>query len=854
MDQIISHYRVITKLGEGGMGTVYKAFDQRLHRFVALKILHSTSMLSHNGHAQFIHEARTASSLNHPNICIVYDIGVNRGLDYIVMEYVAGQSLRKCLDAGQLFSVEETLQMGMAICHALRAVHEQSIIHRDIKPDNIMLRPEGEIKIMDFGLAVLKQEGKQDFGRRPLTSWQDQAGTAQYMAPEQLDDMPIDERVDFFALGLLMYELLTGSHPFARADILSQLQAVLHDEPVFPEAVWRGAGSRLKPVLQQCLEKDRALRPQDAGQLLSMLESAWRPRKSRKARLATALVWMAIASVMGFGITLIERHYISPLEMTVRPLLFTEDIQNWPTFSPDGEELLYFSAGIYNKTGNSSIKKLHLSSGESSLFSANPRFHISAWSSDGRYVVLGGVNNCPLYLYSHKGDSLAQISTFGYEPRWSPSGTEIAFCSICQGADVLGQNRIYIYSLADSTVTQISPETGQNFADPAWLPDGAHLICAAGKGSRYELWLINARSREARPLSDWGRRVLSPKYCPRSRRVYFVYSVPVTKQRLLHYAHFDPTTLMLTSGPIPLLENEVAQFDLSSNGRTLVYTQGAASFEMKIFDVTRPQDFIENPVYILLKRNGDPEYFEVSPTGGAILLEMERVLWCIDMDTRTCDTLYNQLPVFAPTWSHDGLSLYFDSGGGDEAAIWRVPASGGSAEKVIDSPMADWLPSCAPDGRRLSLLSNRSGRFELWVHDLQTRTARQLTREPGIKSRGFWSHNSRHIAYLWAPGHHLPGEIRVVHVASGKTVTVAGVYESHYGPFHIIRWSQDDSRLYFFSAYYLYALDLASGVTTALERFNTNASAHLFDVHGDSAVIMDKKIKSQLWLAEHIQF
>ena len=267
--QTISHYKILEKLGEGGMGVVYKAHDTRLDRPVALKFLpqHMTSDAAEK--ERFVYEARAASALNHPNITTIYEIDEAEGNMFIAMEYCEGQTLRQIVESEQL-SIKKVLDTGIQVCEGLAVAHEKGIVHRDIKSDNIMLTPRGQAKIMDFGLAKLKGAGK-------LTQAGSTLGTASYMSPEQAQGEDIDRRSDLFSLGIVLYELLTGQLPFRGEHQSAVIYSIINEEPQPLARFNNRVSPRLQEIVSKALAKDRDERYQHADDLLSDL------RRERKA-------------------------------------------------------------------------------------------------------------------------------------------------------------------------------------------------------------------------------------------------------------------------------------------------------------------------------------------------------------------------------------------------------------------------------------------------------------------------------------------------------------------------------------------------------------------------------------------
>ncbi|HEY6770592.1 MAG TPA: protein kinase [Candidatus Sulfotelmatobacter sp.] len=375
--QRVGHYQILGKIGAGGMGEVFRARDERLHRDVALKLIRPASSENPDHIRRFELEARAAAALNHPNIVSIYDVGFDQGLHYIVSELLEGQTLRERLSAGPISSRQATDYV-LQIVQGLAAAHERGIVHRDLKPENIFLTREGRIKILDFGVAKLQSIFPNDADTKNVQSMATVTksgaivGTVAYMSPEQLRGKQVDHRSDIFSVGAILYEMLTGRRAFAGETEVDTMTAVLREEPPEMDLAAANIPSAFQEIARHCLEKEPENRFQSARDLAFALqtlsgsgEAKALSATKRKPVAAWALPWIAAATVfIALGLVLLGKQ-LRPTAppITYRQLTYEQGTVYSARFARDGQEIIYDAAWngkpqqLFSTVGNSLLSQ-----------------------------------------------------------------------------------------------------------------------------------------------------------------------------------------------------------------------------------------------------------------------------------------------------------------------------------------------------------------------------------------------------------------------------------------------------------------------------------------------------------------
>ncbi len=863
------------------MGVVYKAQDTRLLRTVAVKFLSPDLVVSEKNRQRFVHEAQAASALNHPNICTIYDIGQFDSAHFIVMEYVEGKSLRQTLNQRVRLSEGEVIAISRQICDALEATHAKGIIHRDIKPDNIMVLPDGSVKIMDFGLAKLINDGNQEkISQRPAitttsrtfsltTSMSTLEGTALYMAPEQIDKAPVDERTDVYALGAVMYEMLTGEPPFKGRDELSLMAAILEQQPEPPSAFRPEIGAKMDGLIVCSLSKSPESRPASMSAVHRELEQI-APSSEIQSRIsiwgvAGILATISVLIILSF-LFFFERAEKPPPVLKLKALSVTGVNAGDGDFLPDDKQYVYVATKPDDRTSSKLLLQDIASGRTKTLFESyidmenNWRMPLGPdCSPDGRWIAFH-FRNGGIAIVDTAGSGFRQLTRFGYNPQWSPDGREIAFASLSSDR-ISERSAIMLFDLADSTVRQISPEDDLHFATPSWSPTGDWLVCAGGFGSKSALWLIEVKTRRTKQILPHDTGIPFPRWS--GRFIYFVGHAAEYSEPALWRAEIDPSTGEVVSEPVQVLTElrQFMSFNISHDGNKLIYPKKET--EEKVWQIPldsrseNPWDFAE----LLASHTKGTGNLDVTPDGRHLILETEhgtlRSLIRFSLHDGSQTLLYDEQPPFAPSCSPDGYWVAFDAGGGNDADIWRIPVEGGQAEKIIEHPGADWMPTYSPDGQYICFLSNRSSHFDLWLYAVDSGQMQQLTESPEIESGGYWSNDSRRLAFFQNDDEQNSSSIRIYDFDEQREIEIVRFPDVQIDVLTKILWRSDDGALYFSKSAYG-----AEDKKFTEYTFKSQEIRHPLDVSGhhtrdvyytlyqDQLLLVERKFRGSLWLAE----
>jgi Tol biopolymer transport system component/tRNA A-37 threonylcarbamoyl transferase component Bud32 len=755
----ISHYKILEKLGEGGMGVVYKAEDTKLKREVAIKFLPRHIAASEEDRERFKIEAQAAAALNHPNIATIYAIEEVDDEMFIVMEYIDGQELKQRIDSGPL-KVDEALNIAIQIADGLQAAHKKGVFHRDIKSTNIMLTENDRVKIMDFGLAKIK-------GQMRLTKTGTTVGTVAYMSPEQTKGEEVDHRTDIWSYGVVLYEMITGQLPFKGEYEQAIVYSILNEEPEPVTGLRTGVSMELERIVSKAIVKNPAERYQHADEMLVDLRSLKKvslprpeikksPKAMSKPLLGTlALVLLFALLIVGYLLTRRESREFQ-IKHTL-PLTTAPGLEQDPAWSPEGTRIAYAS----DESGNMDIWVRQIAAGQRLNLTKDYTGYDGkpAWSPNGEWIAFvskrdgGGI-----FMIPALGGIPKRVVSLSFAPClsyigaippvcWSPAGTELAYAV---------DGNLYIIPASGGTPTPVPlPPTGLiiGYSEPAWSSDRERIACTgfvATGVSTSQIWSVRCDGSDPLPVTRGKAFNSNPIWSPDGRQLFFlsdqggsrdIWWVPVD-------ARGKPT------GPARSLTVGVGvgAIAISRDGTKLVYTKVVERSNIWSIPVVQDRTLTLDDAVALTSENHYIELLSISPDGKWIAFDSNRSgnqdIWIMRKDGSDLRQLTtNPAHDWVGSWSPDGKQIAFQSLRSGNRDLYIMPVAGGAVTPLTNHPAEDFIPIWSPDGEKIAFSSNRSGNMDVWVMPSNGGEPVQLTFHEAQEFLLRWSPDGKQLVF-----------------------------------------------------------------------------------------------------------
>jgi eukaryotic-like serine/threonine-protein kinase len=810
----VSRYRVLERIGGGGMGVVYKAEDVELGRNVALKFLPAETGQDAQALERFRREARSASALNHPNICTIYEIGSQNGLSYIAMEFLEGSNLRSFLGSN-LLPLDRLLEIAIDVVDALDAAHSRSIIHRDLKPANVFITGRGHAKLLDFGLAKMAvergQAGEQDettLTEDLITTPGTAMGTVAYMSPEQALGKELDARSDLFSFGAVLYEMATGVVPFQGATTAAVFNAILNQEPTAPARVNPALPDDLDRIIRKALEKDREVRYQSAAEIRADLKRLKRDTDSGKSaaiaratagslssygsesaspisRSSWMLIWLAALLVAAAAIFVVWLRSPQPVPRILSSKQLTNDGLQKFGMVTDGTRI-YFSE---SNGPQSHLAMVSVAGGEVASLNVpllNP--YTTSISADGSEL-LGGQRAGPVathfWILPLPAGSLRHVAVDGLTPAWSPDGR-------------------LIYSLDKDLY--IANHDGTNTRKLVTVPGVPLDVAVAPDMSRIRLTLQDANSALLNSLYEVGLdgtnlHPLLPNFskppldcCGRwsaDGKTFFFLSTQ--DQHTNVWAMADNTSSWskasqkperITTGPLQFRE-----ILPSKDGKSLFVAGAQPRAELMQYD-TRSGAFIP---YLGGISAGDVEFTRDRKWVTYVLIP-EGTLWRSRADgSDRMQLTFPPMETALAHWSPDGQQIAFTGVfAGKDWKTYLISKDGGVPQAISGEDQAEQDPTWSADGKTLAVgVHNPLKPEETYIemYDLATRKLTRLEDSQGVFAPR-WSPDGRYIVGITEDIHKLM--LFDFHTKQWRQLPINDM-----GFMGYLTWSADSAYLYF---------------------------------------------------------
>ncbi len=827
--QTISHYTIVEKLGEGGMGVVYKAKDTTLDRFVALKFLPAHVSASDEVKARFLQEAKAAAALNHAHICTVHGVEDDGSRMFIVMEYIDGGTLR---DKIPFDKFTEALTVAIQIGEALQEAHAHGIVHRDIKADNIMLTSKGQVKVMDFGLAKLK-------GSLKLTRTSSTVGTLAYMAPEQIQGGEVDSRSDIFSYGVLLFEMVTGKTPFRGEHQAAMMYSILNEEAYTVEQFRPEVSPLLSNVIQRCVEKDSADRYQTAGDVVIELRriqkqssriqrnsgvhpvaqagvagpppsgavravgtsqlqgadshAAGSPVRAalnlKKFLLPGAMILFVLAVLAVYRFTVGSQHAMPFGQMKITRLTNSGKV-NQAAVSPDGRYIIY----AQTDAGKMSIwmRQTATTSNVQVVPPSEVQYYKLLFSHDGNFIYVlkaekeGELSH--LYVMPALGGSMRKLLHNIGDFTLSPDGSRIGFIRYTVG-DATFELKIADMSGANEQAIG-QRKAPQSFEAIAWAPDGKTIACACVDGTTLSLVSMPVEGGPGKTISTYKWNTITSMEWLQDGS-----GLVVVPRDLISSSGAQIWQIMHPSGETRRITNDVNNYtsiSLTADSKSLVTTEIESNSSIWLLPANGSGKAGWNTDQAKEVSSGKDDGsggMSFAPDGQVIYASIasgSSQIWIMNPDGGNPRQLTSgDVPAAAPVVTMDGKYIVYMRPAQGAFDIWRMNIDGTNPLQLTHGEMT-FSPDCTPDSKWVIYSRVKDGKYNLWKVALEGGSPVQVTQKHSHTSSV--SHDGKFIVCEYQEN-----EEGTSHTLTTMTLDNGAIVKSlvahEYSP---IRWMHDD--------------------------------------------------------------
>jgi eukaryotic-like serine/threonine-protein kinase len=903
----INQYKILSLLGAGGMGAVYLAEDKKLERQVAVKLLSDEFAKDTTRRNRFFQEAKSASALNHPNILTVHEIGELDGTHFIVTEFIKGRTLMHYLGEEKP-NLQSVLEIATQIASALSAAHEAGIIHRDIKPDNVMVRNDGIVKVLDFGIAKLTDSNavkevdtESETQVKPMTVPGMIIGTPQYMSPEQARGQKVDLRSDIFSFGVVLYEMIAGSPPFSGATNIDTIGSILKDEPKPLREFQPGISESVENIVSKALRKDRELRYQHIKDLFIDLNDAKRTIEldaklvhytetvkalttvnttsgivtQRRFSLVHALIFLLVAG----GISLIIWRFL-PVSNNSFEQLKTTEIVSWASkpgeiysvgsFSPDGKMIAFTST----KAGGKNIWIKQTTSGEAIQITKDEfRNENPIWSPNGE----------ELAFFSAKGGKPGfwRIPILGGSPKLiamvDDGGSVMRYWSKKDVIYYESKNELFAIDVNSEQIKQITDFAGKKIEASSIniAADEQSLAYTTVEGEQIILWTKQINDETPKKLLTGSSQIKNTAWHPDNRRIFFSDSVDGTFQIFVTDTNAAPPRQISTA------ERDCFVLNISSDGEKILYGSAKEDSDIWGFNIK------ENKEFTVASDIDSELWANVSPDGKTLAyqsvkgLSQGNKLFSGKILTETLNSQSQPSEISGegglPIWSPDGKTLAYMRRVENKSRIEKASINGGQKQLVASDVAIIYntlLPynrlqtndfSWSPDSKQIAYMSKKSGQYNIWLVNADGTNDVQLTDN---QDKNFylncpiWSPDGKRIVYTSKTGtttaEGKPSfQVWIIDVETKKSTSVTQPSKF----LRLIGWGQNGGELLFVNTtgfdtiglqpeVFLNRLEVKTGATKEIAMLK---DTYLFNIHLEPngkniAFAAHREDKDNLWL------